>query len=259
MKLIYSFLKNRNKYLKRFLLLILIFITPYSHLTAYVMQSSAYKIQSDSINVGGAPSTSASYRLNDTTGEIATGDTNSTTYYMHAGYWQMQGSYISITSPSDLALSSMGGVSGGSSEGTVTWTVTTDNIAGYTTTVQASTNPALTSGGNSFADYVPAAADPDYTFAIASADSEFGFSPEGSHINARFKDNGSICNSGSGDTSAKCWDGLSTTPKTIAGSTVANHPSGTATGVRFRAESGTTHIQPSGAYQATITITATTL
>jgi hypothetical protein len=259
MKLPNSFIKSRNIYYIIFALFVTVFFIPGSYITAYVMQSTGYTIQSDSINVGGAPSTSTSYGLGDTAGEIGTGDSNSATYYMHAGYWQMQESYIAISSPSDLALSSMGGVSGGSSEGTTTWTVTTDNIAGYTMTINSSTNPTLTSGANSFANYVPAGADPDYTFTIAASDSEFGFSPEGSDTIARFKDNGSICNTGSSETSAKCWDSVSTTPKTFAGSTSGNHPSGTSSTVRFRAESGTSHIQPAGAYSATITITATTL
>jgi hypothetical protein len=226
---------------------------------AAVMQSATYQIQSDSVNAGGAPSTSTSYGLNDTAGELATGDSNSASYYMHAGYWQMQQSSISITSPSDLALASIGGVAGGGSEGTTSWTVTTDNIAGYTMTVQASTSPALKSLLDSFADYTPSGADPDYTFTNASANSSFGFSPEGADTTARFKDNGSICNTGSGETSAKCWDGLSTTPATIAGSTSGNSPSGTAVTVRFRAETGTGHIQTAGSYSATITVTATTL
>jgi hypothetical protein len=227
---------------------------------AQVMQSSSYKIQSDSINIGGAPSTSSSYGLNDTLGEVGTGDSNSASYYMHAGYWQMQDSYIALSAPSDLNLASMGGVSGGSSEGTTSWTVTTDNPAGYTMTINASTSPALTSGGNSFADYVPSTADPDYTFTNAASDSSFGFSPEGTEVVTRFKDNTtSACNTGSAETSGKCWDGLSTTPKTIAGSATSNHTAGSTVTVRFRAESGASHLQPAGTYNATVTITATTL
>ena len=224
------------------------------------MQSTTYKIQSDSVNVGGAPSTSTSYNLNDTGGEIATGDSNSSTYYMHAGYWQMQGAYIALTSPSDLALSSIGGISGEGSEGTTTWTVTTDSTAGYSMTIQTSTTPALKSSLDSFANYVPAGGNPDYTFTNAAANSSFGFSPEGADTIARFKDNGtSACNTGSSETSGKCWDGLSTKPASIAGSASSNHPSGTPVTVRFRAESGSSHIQTSGNYTATVTVTAVTL
>lgn len=253
-----SHIKSRKIYSIVFIVGILI-VLPTGILRAYVMQSTTYKIQSDSINVGGAPSTSTSYSLNDTTGEIGTGYSNSSTYYMHAGYWQMQGGYIAITSPADLALSSISGLTGGGSEGAVTWTVTTDNVAGYTMTIQTSTTPALTSSLDSFADYTPSGANPDYLFTNLAIDSSFGFSPEGSDVSARFKDNGSACNTGSSETSARCWDGLSTTPATIAGSTTSNHPTGTDVGVRFRAESGASHIQTSGNYSATVTVTALTL
>src|SRR3989339_1554042 len=85
------------------------------------MQSGTYRIQSDSLNFGGADSSSSNYKVNDTLGEIGTGDSNSGNYYMHAGYWQMQESYIAISSPSDLIMDSMGGLSGGASEGTMSW------------------------------------------------------------------------------------------------------------------------------------------
>lgn len=259
MKLLKSLDRSKNFYLIIFLIAATI-INPYLIANAYVMGSSTYKIQSDSINVGGAPSTSTSYGLNDTQGEVGTGYSNSTNYYMHAGYWQLQDGYIALSSPGDLALSSISGLTGGGSEGTVSWTVTTDNVAGYSMNIQTSTTPALTSGLDSFADYTPSGADPDYTFTNLSTNSSFGFSPEGSDVISRFKDNGtSACNTGSSETSGKCWDGLSTTPQDIAGSTTSNHPAGTAVIVRFRAESGATHMQTSGAYTATVTVTAVTL
>lgn len=223
------------------------------------MQSGAYKIQSDSLNFGGADSASGTYKLSDTLGEVGTGDTNSANYYMHAGYWQMQESSISISAPSDLAMSSMAGLNGGSSEGTVSWLVTTDNGAGYTMSVSSSTTPALKSAQDSFADYSPAGADPDYNFTNLATNSSFGFSPEGTEVISRFKDNGVSCNIGALESTGKCWDGLSTTPKAVLGSTTSNMPSGATATIKFRAESGSSHIQTSGAYTATITVTATTL
>ncbi len=223
------------------------------------MGSGAYQIQSDSINVGGLSSTSTNYGLNDTQGEVGTGYSNSSNYYMHAGYWQIQDSYISISSPADIALSSISGLTGGGSEGTAAWTVITDNVAGYSMTIQTSTTPALKSTSDSFANYTPSGGNPDYLFTNASANSSFGFSPEGSDVITRFKDNGSACNTGTSETSSRCWDGLSTSAANIAGSSTSNHPGGTPTTVRFRAESGATHIQTAGAYSATVTVTATTL
>ena len=122
---------GKNKYLTISILTIILSFGFHSNILADFMQSSTYKIQSDSLNLGGADSASDNYKLNDTLGEVATGDSNSANYYMHAGYWQMQESYIAISSPSDLIMDSMGGLSGGSSEGTMSWVVVTDNTAGY--------------------------------------------------------------------------------------------------------------------------------
>lgn len=249
--------KNNRFVILMFLLSI--FFTSSSIIWADYMQSSTYRIQSDSLNIGGLESSSGTYKINDTLGEIATGDSNSSTYYMHAGYWQMQSSFISISSPSDLVLSSMAGLSGGSSEGTMSWTVTTDNAAGYTMSIASSTTPALKSALDSLDDYVPAGASPDYNFYNAPTSSSFGFSPEGTQVIDRFKDNGSACNIGTGETVGKCWDGLSTTPKPIAGSTTSNMPNGGIVTARFRAESGADHIQTSGEYNVTIIATAVVL
>lgn len=226
---------------------------------AEVMGSSSYKIQSDTVNVGGVESSSTSYNLKDTAGEIGTGDSNSANYYLHAGFWQMQGSYIAISSPSDLALTPIGGLSNQASEGTMSWVVTTDNVAGYSLSIASTTTPALKSAFDSFADYTPSGADPDFTFTNPTDDSSFGFSPEGTEVSSRFKDDGSICNAGSSEATGKCWDGLSTTPKAIAGSSTANHPVGSTVTTRLRAETGADHIQSAGDYTVNIVVTAVTL
>lgn len=242
------------------LLLSLLLVFPLYKTLAEEMQSSTYKIISDTVNVGGQTfGNSPNYTLGDTLGEIGTGDSSSANYLLHAGFWQMQESYISISSPSDLALSSIGGINGEASEGTMFWTVTTDNSAGYSMSIKSTSTPALTSAEDSFADYTPAGADPDYDFSIASTTSAFGFSPEGVDTHSRFRDNGSTCNTSTGETASKCWDGLSSTPKTVFQRTTSNHPSGSITTVRFRAESGADHIQTGGAYQAPIVVTAITL
>jgi len=223
------------------------------------MQGSVYRMQSDSLNFGGAVSSSFTYKIDDSLGEQATGDSNSSTYFMHAGFWQMQESYISISNPSDLVMASMAGLSGGSSEGTMSWLVTTDNPAGYNLTIASQTTPALKSAEDSLSDYTPVGSDPDFNFTNISTNSSFGFSPEGTEVLSRFKDNGTTCNLGSLETVGKCWDGLSTTPKIIAGSSTSNIPSGSTATVRFRAESGADHIQTSGEYNVTIVVTAVTL
>ncbi|HEU0085346.1 MAG TPA: hypothetical protein VFQ59_00070 [Candidatus Paceibacterota bacterium] len=219
------------------------------------MQSPSYRMQTDSLNVGGFESSSPLYGLKDTLGELATGDSNSNSYFMKAGFWQMQESYISVSSPPDLTLPNIGIVQA-SSEGTVSWTIMTDNPAGYTTSISASTVPAMKSPSDFFTDYAPSNTDPDYDFNIAPTNSAFGISIEGTEVISRWKNNGSLCNAGTLVTPGKCWDGLSTTPKTVSGSPVSNHPNGAETTVRFKAERGPNRIQDAGVYQAVITITA---
>ena len=219
------------------------------------MSSTHYQIKSDTINFGGSQSGSATYSENDTIGEVATGVSSSTNYLMKAGFQQMQSVTISVVPPSNIVMPPIGGVTGGTADGATSFTVTTDDTAGYTATIQASSSPALQSASSTIPDYVPSGSNPDFTFVYAATSSAFGFSPEGVDIDQRFKDNGSVCNAGSSDTAYACWDGLSTTPKTIVTRTSDNQPGGSVTTLRFRAASGNNHIQIDGLYTATTTVT----
>jgi hypothetical protein len=226
-----------------------------------VMGSGSYSIQSDSLNIGGTDSSSTNYAGQDTIGEVSTGTSSSSSYNLLAGYQQMQSGSISITSPSDAVFSNIGGIAAGETNTSSVWTITTDNAAGYTLAVKASTNPAMKSStyGSFFSDYTPSGANPDRTFSIASTISAFAFSPEGSHIVQRYKDDGSSCNTGSSDTTDACWDGFTTSDVNVASSGTSNSPTGTATTIKYRAAVGSEKIQDAGAYSATITVTATTI
>ncbi len=228
--------------------------------SAQVMQSTNYKLQVDSANAGGLRSSSANYVSESTSGEVATGESESTNYKIKAGYQQMMEVYLAMTAAASVTMSpAIGGVTGGTGNGNTSVTVTTDNSAGYQMSIQASSSPALISGANSFSDYAPAGASPDFTFSILATASAFGFSPEGVDILAKYKDNGSACNTGTWDTADRCWDGLSTTSKILAQSTTSNQPAGTLTTIKLRAQVGSSRIQPPGTYTATSTITAITL
>lgn len=224
---------------------------------AAVMNSSSYSIQSDSVNFGGGLSESPSYKQESTLGEIATGQSSSSSYVLKAGYQQLQEVYLAISSVSNVALTpSIPFSGGGVADGSTSVTVTTDNPVGYELYIKASSSPALASGLDSFNDYVTAGADPDFTFTVASNSSGFGFSPEGADIVQKYKDNGSGCNIGSSDTSDACWDKLTTSDVLISLGSLSNYPSGAATTLKFRAESGATNILTSGTYTATSTLTA---
>ena len=223
---------------------------------AYVMSSSSYRLQSDAVSVGGVRQTSTSYISEDTIGEIATGISTSASYKIKAGFQQMQEIYLSITAPDDVTLTpDIGGVSGGTANGSATWTVLTDNAGGYSLSIEADTSPALQSGTDDFTDYIPVSGNPDFDWLVDSANSEFGFTPEGSHIIQKYKDDGDNCNAGTNDTPDSCWYNLSTSNETIGQSYLANHPSGTNTTVKFRAQSGSSHVQQAGTYTSTVTLT----
>lgn len=227
---------------------------------AQVMTSTNYSIQSDSLNAGGGLSTSTNYSIESTAGEIATGYSSSTNYNLHAGYQQMDSVFLSISAPSNVTLApAIPSVGGGTADGSTSVTVTTDSAAGYQLTIQAAASPALASGSGSFADYAPAGADPDFGFTVAAASSAFGFSPEGSDIASTFKDDGAACNAGASDTADSCWAGLGTAGQLIAERSNSNMPAGTATVLKFRAESGAAHTQAAGTYSAVTTLTAIAL
>ncbi len=222
----------------------------------YVASSTNYRIQSDAIDTGGGLSTSTNYTIESTVGEDASGTSSSATYNIKAGYQQMQQTYLAVSVPGNIALSpSIPTTGGGVANGQGIWTVTTDNTAGYSATLQGAAPPALVSGVNSFANYTPGGAAPDYTFSVAAAAGEFGFSPEGTDIADRYKDNGASCNTGSGDTADRCWDPIATSATTVALRTTGNHPAGTPLTLKFRAESGASNTQAPGTYTATATLT----
>ncbi|MEK7213799.1 MAG: hypothetical protein AAB637_01635 [Patescibacteria group bacterium] len=77
------------------------FIFPIYFASAQVMSSSKYKIQSDSMNFGGARSSSGSYIIEDTVGEIATGDSSGNTHKVRAGYQQIDSVVVLQTGSRD--------------------------------------------------------------------------------------------------------------------------------------------------------------
>lgn len=226
--------------------------------SAQVMESTSYKIQSDSINVGGTDlASSTNYWVRSTVGEVGTGESSSDTYTVGAGYRQMQEIYISLSGGTDILLDpAIGGVTGGTSNGSTTVTVVTDSPSGYVLTISAENDPAMNKGIYSIADYNPGD-DPTIIFSAGSGQAFLAFTPEGADIIARYRDNGGACNDGGTlDTLNTCWDGLSTGGQTIASRTGANHPDGATTTIKFQVDvGGQANLDP-GNYVATTTVTA---
>lgn len=229
---------------------------------AYVAESTNYKLQSDSVNVGGLDfSSSTSYKLDDTIGEIGVGSYESASQLLKAGYRYTEGDYtISISLPSNVTMTpAIDGINGGSSSGSVSWTVTTDNPAGYNLFLRAASSPALASTNDSFADYTsqnPSV--PDFTWAVGTNAAEFGYTVEGNDTHSTFKDNGSLCSIGSSNTSDACWMAFSTSNREIARRS-SSAGGGVATTVKIKAELGADKTVEDGSYSAEISVTALAL
>jgi hypothetical protein len=70
------------------IILIIFSIIPITLIFA-AMSSDNYKIDADSINIGGSQSNSANYKMEDTVGEVGTSGSTSTNYKLNAGYQAM--------------------------------------------------------------------------------------------------------------------------------------------------------------------------
>lgn len=226
---------------------------------AYVMSSTNYHIEFDSINTGGSLGTSTNYKIEDTVGEIASGSGTSTSYNIYAGYQQMsQDTLLSMTVPSSVALSpSIGGLTGGTADGQANILVSTNGSSGYSLYINSNTSPALQSPSSSFVNLITTGGIPNFTWQIPVTSSAFGFTPEGSDIISNYKDNGSSCNQAAGsDTTYRCWDFFPTSISQISQSSASNYPAFSTTTVKLRAESGTQNVQSPGTYTANLVFTA---
>lgn len=157
---------------------------------------------------------------------------------------------ISISTPADLTLSAIPGT--GSSSGSVTWNVLTDNVNGYKMEWQASAD-TMASGGDTIAAYTPAIGDTPETWSVLAGASEWGgrLSSTSTDTNAEWGT----------DSSSEKWLNIVATPSLRQ---IVTRASPTSAGgsneiVQFKIEVGASKIQPSGTYTVNVTATATTL
>lgn len=74
----------RRKFIS--ILILSLFLFTGSQAFGYVMSSSNYRMQKDSLNTGGVDQTSVTYKSKDTIGEIATDESTSSNYKLQAGF-----------------------------------------------------------------------------------------------------------------------------------------------------------------------------
>lgn len=154
---------------------------------------------------------------------------------------------ISISTPSNVSLGTITGT-GSSSEGTASWTVTTNNSSGYKLEWTAS-SATMSNGSDTISAYTPTVADTPETWSVASNTSEWG---------ARLKSSSTDTNVEWGtDSSSEKWLNVSTTARQIVSRATAT--AGSTETVAFKGEVGSGKIQPSGSYTIDITVTVTTL
>jgi hypothetical protein len=104
-----------------------------------IMSSDNYNIDADSINMGGSQSNSANYKMEDTVGEMGTGESASGSYIMKAGYQAMSGypPYLSFSITDNTV-----------SLGTLSVSSASTDIAAFTVSTNASNGYSVTITGN---------------------------------------------------------------------------------------------------------------
>lgn len=170
---------------------------------AAVMESESYKLQFDSVNIGGERQTSESYIMEDTIGEIGTGEMESANYYLKAGYQQMNETYLSLSDAANVTMSGITRTNATSTGGT-TWSVITDNPAGYKLEVAASATSSTPcdyylcdmEAGNSFTDYFEASGTTPEVWNTSGSRYEFGLSAYGDDVSDSVWGSGDNCGSG---------------------------------------------------------------
>lgn len=180
------------------------------------------------------------------------------------------------TAPNNVTMTpSIPGLTGGTSHGTSTFNITTNNATGYNVTIQFSSTTAMKNKSSTstsvIKNYNPAVGGtPDYNFTVAANSSAFGYTVNNvtkpSAITSMFKDNGSACNGGfTGTTVGKCWYNVGATGDARNTVTIINDASSTAaTGatstVVFQVgiSANPSPAIQTGYYQATATLTAVT-
>lgn len=159
-------------------------------------------------------------------------------------------STISISTPPDVDLGTITGT-GASSEGTATWTVTTNNSAGYKLEWQAST-AGMMSGADAIAAYGPAVVNTPETWSVPAANSEWG-----ARLKSASTDNAAEW--GTDDTSERWLNVSNTGVRQIVSRSSETAVGGSTETIEFQAEIGSSHFQPTGNYSVNVTVTATTL
>lgn len=176
------------------------------------------------------------------------------------------------TNPGDVSMvGTLDGLTGGTSYGTTTVRVRTNNVTGYNMTIQFSSTTAMGRNGGSgrINNYAYSTGTTIYPagFDTSVANAQFGFSVNASNtadVSSTFTHSGSACgtsNNGS-FTVNNCWRGASTTDETfeteLLNTSSPTPASGSTSTVQFQLTipNNPSPAVPDGTYTATATLTA---
>jgi len=171
-----------------------------------------------------------------------------------------------LATASDVTMSpALAGITGGTANGVTQVRVLTNNAAGYSMTLTASSSAGMlgNSQGGTIPAYVPNAEGvPDYAFTTPVNSARFGYTVEASttsDLNQKFLNSGTTCNTGSDDDADSCWLNASTSAVQIINRLTETPDSGATTTVKFRVviNSSPSPVIPQDTYVATTTLTAT--
>ncbi len=164
---------------------------------------------------------------------------------------------IAISSPSDVVMSRALSMTADTAVGSSTWNVQTNNYAGYSLTLKASTTPAMQSASSSIADYQTGS---QALWSVSSGDARFGFSAYGTDITPGGTwGSGTDCqNGGHIPSNSLKYLGFTTSGASVVARSATTTYDGSDTTVCYAVEQNHFYIA-SGIYTATITATAVTL
>lgn len=166
---------------------------------------------------------------------------------------------ISITHPDDAPMSTNIDMNQNTAIASSTWNVKTINTAGYSLTVEASSNPAMQASSTAWIADAPATP-AVWATALGTATSTFAFGAYGTDAISSLKgDTQCWVTNGNTPSATLKWRGFTgTTPIQTATRASVTDPSGIDTTVCYAAGQNGVYI-PSGSYSATVTATAVNL
>ncbi len=216
--------------------------------------STGYSIGAEAIDAGGLDiSTSNHYSLSDSIGESIVGDGSSQNYQLESGYRQPSAAeFLSMACTQTVAIGAIIGT--GQQTGSGSCTVFTDAQNGYNLGWSVQTGSGGVNTGsliNEFNDTIP-----PYTPTIENMPETWSIAPSASEWGARVRSvsTDSAAEWGIDGISEK-WLNISTSHRSFIRRSSATQNSGSTEVLQFRSEVGLSKLQPSGEYQAEVTLT----